>query len=246
MKIARIPGGSEDRDENCFAVARAWRQCQAIKIATVEPETKPPDRGTLQQAALRTLLHWSKKGQPIIFAFVSIQFITAAIEFSMGRSPLGPDGRFDFWESNIWSNECSQRLADPYSFSHLTHGILFCGSLWLLARKLPLRYRFMVALLLEAGWELLENSPLIITRYREATIAHGYAGDSILNSLSDIMMMSLGFLFASRARPWISALAVLAMEIGCAVWVRDNLTLNIIMLIHPVDAIKAWQSAGHM
>lgn len=163
----------------------------------------------------------------------------------MGRSPLGPDGRFGLWEGDIWSSECSQRLVDPYSFSHLTYGILFCGALWLVARKLPLRHRFVVALLLEAGWELLENSPLIINRYREATIALGYVGDSIMNSLSDIVMMSLGFLFASRVRPWISVLAVLVMEIGCLLWVRDNLTLNIIMLIHPVAAIKAWQSAGH-
>lgn len=170
---------------------------------------------------------------------------TGSIEFWMGRSPLGPDGRFGFWEGNIWSNECSQRLADPYSFSHVTHGILFCGFLWLVARKMPLRHRYAIALLLEAGWELLENSPLIINRYREATIALGYVGDSIMNSLSDIAMMSLGFFFASRVRPWVSVLAVLVMEIGCAVWVRDNLTLNVIMLVHPFDAIKAWQSAGH-
>jgi len=162
----------------------------------------------------------------------------------MGRSPLGPDSRFGLWEGNIWSNECSQRLADPYSFSHVTHGILFYGCLWLVARKLPLRHRFVVALLLEAGWELLENSPLIINRYREATIALGYVGDSIMNSLSDITMMCLGFLFACQVRPWISVLAVLAMEIGCAIWIRDNLTLNIVMLLHPFDAIKAWQTAG--
>ena len=181
----------------------------------------------------------------IVIIFFAVLIVTGAIEFCMGRSPLGPDGRFGLWESDIWSNECSQRLADPYSFSHLTHGILFCGALWLAARKLPLRHRFVIALLLEAGWELLENSPLIINRYREATIALGYVGDSIMNSLSDVVMMSLGFWFACRVRPWVSVLAVLVMEIGCALWVRDNLTLNIIMLVHPFDAIKAWQSAGH-
>jgi hypothetical protein len=122
--------------------------------------------------------------------------------------------------------------------------MLFYGFLWLVARKLPVRYRFLMALAVEAGWELLENSPLIIHRYREATIALGYAGDSVLNSLSDILMMTLGFLFAYRARPWMSVVAVIVMEVGCALWVRDNLTLNIIMLIHPVEAIKAWQMAG--
>jgi hypothetical protein len=177
-------------------------------------------------------------------AFLSVLALTGGIELWMGRSPLGPDGRFGLWEGNIWSSECSQRLADPYSFSHLAHGMLFFGLLWVTARKMPLRYRFLAALLFEAGWEVLENSPLIINRYREATIALGYVGDSVMNSLSDIGMMSLGFLFASRVRPWVSVATVIAMEVGCALWVRDNLTLNIIMLVHPVEAIKAWQTAG--
>lgn len=179
-----------------------------------------------------------------IGAFLSVLVLTGVIELLMGRSPLGPDGRFGLWEGNIWSTECSQRLADPYSFSHIAHGVLFFGLLWLVARKAPARYRFLAAVLCEAGWELLENSPLIINRYREATIALGYVGDSVMNSLSDIGMMSLGFLFASRVRPWVSVAAVVVMEVGCALWVRDNLTLNIIMLLHPVEAIKAWQAAG--
>jgi hypothetical protein len=215
-------------------------------ISNVESETKPAE-GALspQRSDSQTFPSWLKGHQSVFLTVLTVLVVTGSIEFWMGRSPLGPDGRFGFWEGNIWSNECSQRLADPYSFSHLTHGILFCGFLWLVARKLPLRHRYFVALLLEAGWELLENSTLIINRYREATIALGYVGDSIMNSLSDIVMMSLGFLFASRVRPWVSLFAVLAMEIGCAVWVRDNLTLNVIMLVHPFDAIKAWQSAGH-
>lgn len=170
--------------------------------------------------------------------------LTGLIELLMGRLPLGPDGKFGLWEGNIWSSECSQRLIDPYSFSHLGHGILFFGLMWLVARGMPVRYRFLAALLLEAGWELLENSPLIINRYREATIALGYAGDSVMNSLSDIVMMSLGFLLAFRLRPWTVATVLLIMEAGCALWVRDNLTLNVLMLIHPVPAIKAWQMAG--
>ena len=170
--------------------------------------------------------------------------VTGSIELLMGRSPLGPDGKFGLWDGNIWSSECSQRLADPYSFSHIGHGILFFGLLWLVARKLPIRYRFLIALVLEASWELLENSPLIINRYRAVTISLGYVGDSVLNSLSDILMMTIGFLFAFRV-PWrVSVAGVIIMEIGCALWVRDNLTLNIIMLIHPVDAIKHWQIAG--
>lgn len=180
----------------------------------------------------------------VALALVIAIGLTAAIEIGLGRSPLGPDGRFGWWDGDIWSSENSQRVADAYSFSHIVHGILFFGLLWLVARRLPLSYRFAIALLLEAGWEVLENSPLIINRYREATIALGYVGDSVLNSCSDIAMMALGFWFASRARIWISVAAVLAMEIFCLLWVRDNLTLNVIMLIHPIDALKAWQSAG--
>lgn len=182
--------------------------------------------------------HW------IIGTFIAVFVLTAGIELWMGRSPLGPDGKFGLWEGDIWNSENSQRFADPYSFSHLVHGILFYALLWLAARRLPVRYRLLIALVLEAGWEILENSPLIINRYREATIALGYTGDSVLNSLSDILMMTIGFLFAFRARPWVSVAAVIVMEVGCALWVRDNLTLNIIMLVHPIDAIKAWQMAG--
>jgi hypothetical protein len=179
-----------------------------------------------------------------VAVLLAVLIVTGGIEFLMGRSPLGPDGKFGLWEGNIWSDECSQRLADPYSFSHIGHGILFFGLLWLVARRLTIHHRFLAALLLEAGWELLENSPLIINRYRSETIAQGYVGDSVMNSLSDIVMMSLGFVLASRVRPWASVAILLAMEIGCALWIRDNLTLNIIMLIHPIAAIKAWQIAG--
>jgi uncharacterized protein DUF2585 len=180
----------------------------------------------------------------VVVGTVAVLSLTALIERFLGRSPLGPDGKFGWWDGNIWSSENSQRVADAYSFSHIAHGILFFALLWLVARRLPLSYRFTIALLLEAGWEVLENSPIIINRYREATIALGYVGDSVLNSCSDIAMMALGFWFASRMKIWVSVAAVLAMEVFCLLWVRDNLTLNIIMLIHPIDALKAWQAAG--
>jgi hypothetical protein len=185
-----------------------------------------------------------KRYKWIISAFIAVLVLTAGVELWMGRSLLGPDGKFGLWDGNIWSSENSQRLADPYSFSHIVHGMLFYAALWLVARKLPVRHRLLIALALEAGWEILENSPFIINRYREATISLGYVGDSVLNSLSDVLMMTIGFLFAFRAPARISVAAVILMEIGCALWVRDNLTLNIIMLIHPVDAIKHWQMAG--
>jgi len=168
----------------------------------------------------------------------------AAIELWMGRLPFGPDGRIGLWEGNIWSSEQSQRLADPYTISHTIHGMLFYAILWLVARRAPVSKRFIGALLMEGAWEVLENSPIIINRYREATIALGYVGDSVFNSVSDIFFAALGFLLAWRIRPWITVVVILAMEIATALWVRDNLTLNIVMLIHPVDAIKDWQMAG--
>ena len=196
--------------------------------------------GAKNNFALRFLHpHWQ-----LIAAFAAVLLVTGGIELWMGRSLFGPDGKFGFWESSIWSSENSQRLADPYSFSHIVHGILFYALLWLVARKLPVRHRLLLALILEAGWEVLENSPLIINRYRAVTISLGYVGDSVLNSLSDIVMMALGFLFAWRVRPWLSVTAVLIMEIGCALIIRDNLTLNIIMLVHPMDAIRDWQLAA--
>ena len=180
----------------------------------------------------------------LVLAAFAVFAVTAAAEFRMGRLPFGPDGRMGLWEGNIWSSEQSQRFADPYTFSHMVHGMLFYALLWLVARKRPVAERFVWALALEGGWEILENSPIIINRYREATIALGYTGDSVFNSLSDIVFAGLGFLLAWRAKVWVTILVILAFEVGTALWVRDNLTLNIIMLIHPVDAIKAWQMAG--
>jgi Protein of unknown function (DUF2585) len=175
----------------------------------------------------------------LIFALVGL------IEYSTGRSVFGPDGQFGWWDGNVWGSENSQRVADAYSFSHIIHGIIFYALLWLFARKLPLKYRFLLALSLEGGWELLENSPLIINRYREATIALGYVGDSILNSVCDIGMVIIGFIIARLSKVWISIVLIIIFELGCLFWIRDNLTLNVLMLVHPVESIKVWQSEGH-
>jgi hypothetical protein len=180
----------------------------------------------------------------VLAASVAVCAVTAAVELWMGRLPFGPDGRPGLWEGNIWSSEQSQRFADPYTFSHTIHGMLFYAILWLVARRAPVRGRFIGALAMEAAWEILENSPIIINRYREVTIALGYVGDSVFNSVSDIFFAGLGFLLAWKARPWVTVAVILAMEIGTALWVRDNLTLNIVMLIHPLDAIRDWQMAG--
>ena len=179
-----------------------------------------------------------------LWIVLAILAVAVAAEFAMGRLPLGPDHRFGWWEGNIWSSAQSQRVADPYSFSHIVHGVLFYALLWVFARRWPIETRLLVAVALEAAWEVLENSPFIINRYRAVTIALGYEGDSVLNSMSDVVMMALGFVVAWRARPWVSLAMVVAFEIGMLVLVRDNLTLNIIMLAWPIAAIKDWQMAA--
>lgn len=192
----------------------------------------------------RVVLFLRRYGLAIFLSFL-ILFGTGVVEWSFGRLPLGPDGRFGWWEGSVWSSENSQRVADAYSFSHIIHGMLFYALLWLVARKWPMRYRFAVALLLEALWEILENSPIIINRYREATISVGYEGDSILNSLCDIGMVVIGFGMARISRVWVTIALIVAMEVGCLFWVRDNLTLNVLMLVYPSETVKTWQSEGH-
>jgi hypothetical protein len=135
-------------------------------------------------------------------------------------------------------------LSDWYSPSHIVHGFLFFAGLWLVARRWPLERRFLAALVIETAWEIVENTPLIINRYREETAALGYTGDSVLNSMSDIAMMIGGFLLARRLPVWASVAVVLVLELVPLFVIRDNLTLNVWMLLAPNEAIKAWQSGG--
>jgi len=181
----------------------------------------------------------------LVVAILAVMLAAAAVEAWMGRLPLGPDGRFGWLETDIWSSAQSQRVLDPYSFSHVIHGFLFYGLLWLVARKSPLSVRLVGAVVLEAGWEVLENSPLIIDRYRAVTIAQGYVGDSILNSISDIVMAAFGFLLAWRLHVMASIALIVATELLMLFLIRDNLTLNIVMLAFPIEAIRVWQMNGH-
>jgi Protein of unknown function (DUF2585) len=175
---------------------------------------------------------------------VALLVLQIAAELWMGRLPFGPDGHFGWWTGNIWSSAQSQRFADPYSFTHIVHGLLFYLLLWLVARRVSLRGRYLTAVVVEVAWEILENSPIIIDRYRAVTIALGYVGDSVLNSVSDVLAMSIGFLVAARFRPAISIGLAAAIELGLLLAVRDNLTLNIVMLVHPIEAIRQWQMAA--
>jgi hypothetical protein len=169
---------------------------------------------------------------------------TSAILLAMGRPPICTCGTIALWEPSATSARTSQMLSDWYSPSHVIHGMLFYWALWLVFRRQPVELRFLAALAIEAGWELIENTPLIIDRYREATMALGYTGDSVINSLSDIGMMALGFIIARKLPIWLAIFLAVALELAALIVIRDNLALNIIMLLAPSDAIRAWQAGG--
>ncbi|CAN5146452.1 DUF2585 domain-containing protein [soil metagenome] len=168
----------------------------------------------------------------------------AVIELMMGRVPICTCGYIKFWEGAINSSGNSQHLTDFYTFSHIIHGFVFYGVLWLLRKRLPLRFRFLIALLIEVGWEILENTPMVINHYRSTTISLDYYGDSVLNSISDILSMTLGFVLAMRMPVWVTIGLIIIMEITVGYLIRDNLTLNIIMLLYPLESIKTWQMGG--
>lgn len=181
----------------------------------------------------------------LLLGVLAIVVVTVAVEAWMGRLLFGPDGRFGWLETDIWSSNQSQRVFDPYTFSHILHGVLFYALLWLVAKRSSISTRFLGAVMLEGVWEILENSPIIIDRYRAVTIAQGYIGDSILNSVSDIIMAGIGFVIAWRLSVIQSLVFVVFTELVMLFLIRDNLTLNIIMLVWPLDSIREWQSVGH-
>lgn len=199
-------------------------------------------------ATYRTSLVPDRRGAALAAA-LWLGFIVVLLAWH--RPPLCPCGTVHFWAGEVQSAENSQQLTDWYSFSHLIHGMIFYGAAHLLWRKCGLDrwlagplWALPLAVLIEGGWELLENSPVIIDRYRAVTMSYGYSGDSVLNSASDIACMVLGFLFAARVPARVTVATALAFELFTLAMIRDNLTLNVLMLAWPIDAIRHWQSAA--
>lgn len=202
-------------------------------------EKLKPDR------AMRVSLLPDRRG----WLAVGAVFVAAIVVLvAMGRPPICPCGTVRLWQGVVQSPENSQQISDWYSFSHLIHGLLFYGAAHLLWRKAGLAARIApiwalaVATGVEAAWEVLENSPVIIDRYRAVTVSWGYSGDSILNSASDIGWMVLGWGLAWRLPVWGSFALGLGLEVLTLLTIRDNLTLNIVMLVWPIEAIRVWQA----
>ena len=197
---------------------------------------------------IRIKRNWNPGGWTTLLVCAGLLGAMIVTLLLMGRPLICTCGTVKLWHGAVFSSENSQHLTDWYTFSHITQGFLFYWLAWVLSRWLkplrPVNVRLMIAVAVECGWEILENTDFIINRYREATIALDYFGDSVLNSSSDVLSMSLGFLIASRL-PALATLSIAVIfEVFTAIMIRDNLALNILMLVWPVEAVRTWQNGG--
>lgn len=185
-----------------------------------------------------------------VIAACILVLLAAGTLLAMGRVPICTCGYVELWHGSVQSSGNSQHIADWYSPSHFTHGLIMYFFAWLLWVRLglfggrPIRWALPIAVLVEAAWEIAENTPMVIDRYRAVTASFGYSGDSVINSVSDIGFMVLGFLVAARIPAWASVAIAVGLELLTLWIIRDNLTLNVIMLLWPVEAIRQWQAGG--
>jgi len=177
---------------------------------------------------------------PVIGIVVSVALM-AVLLWAEGRLLLCACGEFKLWIGDTCSSNNSQQFLDPYSFTHILHGFLLFWLVALLFRKLAPSWQLCLALALEAAWEVFENTPFVIERYRAETAALGYQGDTVVNAVGDLACALLGFLVARKLGLWRSLVVFLMVELILVIWIRDGLLLQILMLIHPIEVIKLWQ-----
>ena len=176
---------------------------------------------------------------PYVLTFL-ITVATGVALLAMGRAGVCPCGYVDLW-GTIGTEEANQQVLDWYAPSHLLHGLLFYAALWLAVPRMAIGWRLVIATVVECGWEIVENTDAMIQRYRDTTVSADYVGDSVLNSVSDVVAMWVGFALARFVPVWVSVAVVIGFEVLTAIVIRDGLALNILMLLWPLEAVKEWQ-----